>query len=303
MNRSESGAALIIVLVISIISMSIALFTIGVSRNILFSSNMLMDKLYAKIGAESEIAKLKFYISTGQFHPTSVTNPAHIPDFPPILYINGTKQNLGKYAQIKLMDTGGLLDVWVSNAGRIERLLENEGVAASKAEIIRDSISDWYDKDNLKHLNGAEDYYYHSRGDSYGPRNFAGIQSIDELHLIRGLDNKTFSKIKPYLTLSPKWMMNINTMDAQLLSSAFNIPLNLAENLVKLRKLRGYISTLDIEQIAGIKIASELYSSFPTFILDVKLNFRHDTAMENPSLEISFRPNETTPYRILKWKS
>ncbi|HDL01416.1 MAG TPA: hypothetical protein ENH23_04205 [candidate division Zixibacteria bacterium] len=305
MNRSENGSAIIIVLVISIISISLALFTIGVSRKILLSSSMLMDKLHAKMGAESEIEKLKFYLSTGRFHPRSVASSMQIKDMPPVIYIDGTKQTLGKFTNVTLTDTGGLLDILIPNDSRIALLLKNEGMSASKAATVRDSLADWYDKDNFKHLNGAENYYYRSiMGYKYGPRNFAGVQSIDELHLIRGLtDEKVFKKIKSYLTFSPYWMPNINTMNSQLLSATLNISLNMSNILVALRKTKGYISDFDIERITGMRIDPEFYGSFPTRILDIRLNFRFNTAMENISCEISFRPNRTSPYQILKWQS
>jgi len=305
MNRSENGSAIIIVLVISIISISLALFTMGISRKIVLSSTMLMDKLHAKIGAESEIEKLKFYLSTGRFYPRSVANSIQIKDIPPIIYIDGTKQRIGKFANATFMDTGGLMNILVPNNNTIARLLKNGGMSKTEAATVKDSIADWYDKDDFKHLNGAERYYYQSiMGYKYGARNFAGVQSVDELHLIKGLTNdKVFKNIKDYLVLSPRWMPNINTMNAQLLSAMLNIPLDMSNTLVELRKAKGYITTFDIERITGIQADPELYGSFPTRILDIRLNFRFNTAMEKISCEISFIPKQTSPYRILKWQN
>ncbi len=300
MLRSKKGSAIIIVLIISIIAMSLTLFAIDISKKIVQSSEMLMDKLHAKIGVESEIEKLKFYASTGNFHSSYMTN-TFTTILPEKLYLDGRAQKIDNNTILRIKDSGGFINIWSPSKRFIEALLKNDNISASKIAIILNSLDDWYDDNNLRELNGAEKNYYRLKGYSYSPRNSNGAQSIYEWRIIRGFDNKTFDYLKSYLILSPHWNPNINTMPAPLLSAIFNIPVSVAKTLENIRLKKGSITRNDLRSVLGTDIDTAEYGAFPTFVLDINAEYRFNKSMEKVSCVISFRTDNSTPYRVLKW--
>ena len=302
MLRSKNGSAIIIVLIVSIIAMGLTLFAIGVSKRIVQSSDMLMDKLNAEFGVESAVEKLKFYVSTGKFSPLYVENK--IAGLPDRIYVDGRKLKIDSYTTITVQDSGGLINVWSFNTKLLNSLLRNDNISRAHIAIIDNSIEDWYDKDDLQRVNGAEDWYYKGAGCKYTPRNFSMVQSIYEWHDIRGLmDNKTFNFIKKYLILSPKWHININAMSKTMLSAAFNIPLPAAKAIVAYRNQKNGLTAYDLQRLLGVSIDSEQYRAFPTFVLDIEVQSKFNEAMENVSSQIQFIQNRKSPYRILKWQN
>jgi len=302
MLRSKSGSAIIITLIVSIIAMSLTLFAIGVSKRIVQSSNMLMDKLNADIGVESTIEKLKFYVSTGQFFPSYVENSDKI-GFPAKIYIDSRVQKIDNNTTLKIQDTGGLISVWAMNKNLIKSVLLRDNVSMTRISEILDGLEDWYDRDNLRQPNGAEKEYYKLEGDKYTPRNFNGVQSIYEWLIIRGFNKKTFDYLKQYLVLSTNWHPNINTMPAIILSSVFNIPVSAANTLVKLKESEGMLTQTDIKRVLGSGLSTFEYGTFPTFVLDIKAQYMFNMSMKRITCTISFKADNSTPYRVLKWQN
>ncbi len=303
MHRSnQSGSAIIIVLIISIVAFLITLFTVKLSKELVTSSYMLFDKLKAKFGAESTIEKLKFYIKTGKPGYNTITN--NVPGMPKKIYLDGRVVKIDN-ASVQITDSGGMLSVFVLDSRLIKGLLKANNVSNTRITTIVDSLKDWYDRDSNPNLNGAEAFYYRRKGCKYTPRNFPGVQSIYEWHIVRGLtDNKTFSAIKPYLILTPSWHLNINTMDAKMLSSALGVPMDIARNLVKYRLKKGHLTSFDIERAAGkSNVLNEIISSFPTLTLDIKVDFRFNEAMEKVECQLYYQSDNVTPFRILKWQN
>jgi general secretion pathway protein K len=81
-------------------------------------------------------------------------------------------------------------------------------------EII-DAIVDWVDADDVSEKNGAERLYYESLNPPYRPPNMA-LQTLDELHLVKGMTAEIFQRLARYVTVYPTvsdgWI-NINTAD------------------------------------------------------------------------------------------
>lgn len=304
MLHSKKGSALIIALVISIIGITLTLFVIKVSRNILFSSRMLMDKLYATLQAESTIEEIKFYASTGRFYPEYISNAIPSVRYPQRIYLDGRREKINKKTEIIIQDAGAKLNVWSPYTNAMSSLLREEGVVdRENATIIRDSLLDWYDKDNLKHLNGAEGPYYRfNLGVSYTPRNFPGVQSIDELHLVRGLtDERVFKKLRPNLILTYRWMPNLNTVNTDTLAALLKIPKAIAQQVVHYRKVKGFLTAEDIRRITSITVSPSNFRFFPSFTLDIKVASLFNTAGEKIHCVVSFILDEHKPFRVLKW--
>ena len=299
------GSALIIVLWISFVLFLAAVFVIKSSREMIFSSEITMDKLQAQLDAESVVEIIKFYGSTGRFSFNYIQNPyLKKEDVPNKIYIDGReiKLPLGK---IKMYDTGGLMNVWYLNPEYVKRFLEAGGVNYKVAAIIKNSILDWYDSDDLSRLNGAEEYYYQfEAGAKYKPRNSPAVQSTDELHLIRGLtDEKNWQKIKNYLYLAPHSNLNINAMDKLMLQAVFGLTKDETANIIFLRKTKGFITLHDIGRLTGrnMDLYFDTVSNFPSLVIKLNVESKYKEAREVLTALIDFKADIKMPYKVLEF--
>ncbi len=107
--------------------------------------------------------------------------------------------------------------------------LKKRDVDVVDADMITDSILDWIDPNDLKHINGAEDGYYGSLPDPYKSKD-APFSSIEELALIQGVTPDIFENIKDYVTVygDKQISVNVNLAPKEILSS---IP-GLSEDIV-----------------------------------------------------------------------
>jgi general secretion pathway protein K len=81
-------------------------------------------------------------------------------------------------------------------------------------EII-DAVVDWVDANDVPEKNGAERLYYESLHPPYRPANMA-LQTLDELHLVKGMTAEIVHRLARYVTVYPTvsdgWI-NMNTAD------------------------------------------------------------------------------------------
>ncbi len=93
----------------------------------------------------------------------------------------GNKIGLNSYLQKK------------SNITKLKQLLQDKiGLEGEDRDIAADSLIDWRDKDkNITGINGAEDDYYESLDEPYTCRD-GKIPVIEELLLVRGIDEEIF---------------------------------------------------------------------------------------------------------------
>ncbi|MFH1459962.1 MAG: hypothetical protein ABIG64_06270 [Candidatus Omnitrophota bacterium] len=100
------------------------------------------------------------------------------------------------------------------------------GLKALDADKLASCIIDWKDTDDQVLPRGAEDKYYQNLNVPYDCKN-ASFEVLEELLLVKGMDEEIFNKIKPYLTVYGSGRVNINTASRTVLLS-----LGLTENLV-----------------------------------------------------------------------
>ena len=309
--RQSKGSVLLFSLWFTAGLLGIIFFLLTLSRETIKTTKDLLDKLEAQLQAESTIELLKFYGATGKFTPQRIEN-AHLQDLgiPSSFPLTGKAVQLEKAKFLKevkvcLQDTGGKINVWALSPFVLRRLLIIKGIDDSSVNALIDSLMDWYDKDDLHRLNGAETHYYEvEKGFRYGPRNYPAPQSIYELSLIKGFNNpEIWEKISPYLSLYPRGMMNINTMDEYLLMAALDVPEEIAKQLLRLREEKGFLTLNDVSAIAGKRMEklAEVIGIFPTMVVEVKVEAYCNGAREHIYCSIDFRPDERSPYRILEF--
>ena len=301
-QKNRSGSAIIIVLMISTIAFMLTVFTISTTRKIMNSSNILMDKLHARFKAESVMQKLKFYASTGKCEANSVRN-ASVEGFPSRIFIDGRRQKIDNSTVVSIRDASSMLDVWYPDVNVLSNLLRLNNVTQNRIAEITSSYLDWIDNDDLVHLNGAEAQYYIGKGFKYTSRNSNDLQSIYELKLIRGMDNKTFSLIRNYLIVSPRWHINLNTEDENMLAATLGISKSFAGSLVALRNQNNGLSLDDVRLRLGKGLDSEIYETFPTPVLDIHVTVCFNRAVEKRGCVMSFYVRKENPFRVLQWEN
>jgi general secretion pathway protein K len=82
---------------------------------------------------------------------------------------------------------------------------------------VVDAIVDWLDWDDIPEARGAEGAYYRGLDRPYGCRNYR-IDTLAELHLVKGVTDEVYRAISPYLTVYPVKpaglnQVNVNTAD------------------------------------------------------------------------------------------
>lgn len=110
----------------------------------------------------------------------------------------------------------------------LKRLLQiTLGLNEAEAEDLAASIVDWRDSDSQTSApsGGAEDSYYHSLQYPYEAKD-GEFEILDELLLVKGMDEKIFEKIKNYLTIYGDGKVNVNTAPRAVL-----LALGLSENI------------------------------------------------------------------------
>ncbi len=108
-------------------------------------------------------------------------------------------------------------------------------------------IADWIDPDIEPRLADSE----------YNAKN-AYLWSVDELKLIEGIDNKTFDRLSPYITVFSESetlnIININTADIPVLVCLNeNMTESLAKNIIEYRKDSPFEYNSDVLQVSGMK--------------------------------------------------
>jgi general secretion pathway protein K len=127
---------------------------------------------------------------------------------------------------ITVRDARGLIDINKAQPALLESVLAGLGVEQDPRQALVDAIIDWRDKDNVKHLNGAEDDDYRRAGLRWAARDGA-FRSVEEFRYVLGMTNPVFERLAPYLTVysgtagvelefAPPWLSSVlaDTQDA-----------------------------------------------------------------------------------------
>ncbi|MDD5504714.1 MAG: type II secretion system protein GspK [Candidatus Omnitrophica bacterium] len=123
-----------------------------------------------------------------------------------------------------LMDEQSKININTAVEDTLRGLFMSFIVDEEKALSLAGSIIDWRDADSITAssekglLYGAENEYYTGLNPPYECKN-AAFDSIYELLLVRGMDDKIFRMIKPYITVYGNGMVNINTAGERVLSA------------------------------------------------------------------------------------
>ncbi len=144
-------------------------------------------------------------------------------------------------------------------------------------DAVLPAILDWLDADtDARFPNGAEDDYYSRLKPPYRTAN-RGFADIGELKLVRGVDDKVFEKLRPFITILPDVTpINVNTAPLEVLMSLAPAMDRATANMIiearKLRPLRSVAEFRALPMLLGRPLVSEgltVGSDFFTLDMDV----------------------------------
>ncbi len=110
-----------------------------------------------------------------------------------------------------------------------------------------DPITDWVDLDSEPKPFGAEEETYRRLDPPYSAKN-ARFDTLEELHMVKGITDDVYRKIAPYLTVYGDGVINVNTADSLILQSldiGEGIDASIAGRLVDNRPYDGKQKFLD----------------------------------------------------------
>jgi general secretion pathway protein K len=303
-KRRQQGSVLIIVLILMMISVSLALYTVSVSREITKTSAQLLDNLQARLESGSALEKLKYIGSTGRFTSWNLENLSGNKDFPLQLNLRDNPLTVGN-CELRLQDSAGKLSLWYPHYDILKNLLLAKGVSSADSSVANDSLMDWIDEDDLKRLNGAESYYYKmEQSRPYGARNDRFLQTTGELALVKGFQGQVYDLVKDEMLETVTGSFNFNTADANLLSAVLGTGLQEAQSLVQLREKKGIL--LPAELIAaggnGLTLTDDYFSMFPSMKVAVTIASRINEAGDSVRAIVSFRPGKERPFTVEKFE-
>jgi len=302
MMKKEKGAALIIVLVTSVIILFAASYILKLSRDLVVQYRSILEKLETKIESKSYLEVVKYTFTVSEFRYNYLQNLSQTKLLPQKISLIGKPIEIGN-TKIIIYDTASKINTLYLTKKYINGLLpDNE---KNLVNIAYDSYEDWKDKDKFKRLNGAEDYYYkYENNYRYGPRNNGALQDKEELKNIRGF-SKIYEKIQDKLTFVYKGgLVNVNTASEEILSASLGIPLDTAKQLILLRNKNGKIDVTDIQRIISKKISAveyEMISFFPSKNIILIIETEKGKAKEKLKAVIDFHETDKTPFTVIKY--
>jgi type II secretory pathway component PulK len=144
-------------------------------------------------------------------------------------------------------------------------------------DSVLPAILDWMDPDSDERFpNGAEDDYYSRLKPPYRAAN-RGFADVSELKLVRGIDDKVFAKLRPFVTILPDVTpINVNTAPVEVLMSLGPAMDRATANMiVEARKVRPFRSIAEfraLPMLLGRPLVSEgltVGTDFFTLEMDV----------------------------------
>jgi general secretion pathway protein K len=185
--------------------------------------------------------------------------------FPPYPVGDGT-------VAVAIQDEGGKINLnalvtkdgnrFTEPAWQVERLRKLFRLKALDPSLV-DAILDWLDRDEIPEPNGAETGYYEGLERPYRCRN-GHMETLAELHLIKGITDEVYRAITPYVTVywngppGGESRINVNTADPLVLESlavregpVVQFPLDAAQ-VEQIVAARPFANITQVQKVPGL---------------------------------------------------
>ena len=198
-------------------------------------SKGLNNKLQTQLMAGSVLESLKFYVPTADYTSTSLKNSLLVNTEYPLpseIIVDGREYNITKELSISLRDTSSMFNIKSIPSKLVAYSLTSKN-SEDLVSILKDSLDDWRDVDNVAGVNGAEQSSYKK----VLVRDTKAIQDIHELKIIKGFDKIDIERIKDnfyYGRGSPLNLMLIK--NRRYLAHLLGTDESFMENMLELRQ-------------------------------------------------------------------
>ncbi len=178
------------------------------------------------------------------------------------------------YAEIRIYDEGGKVDLNAARREDLVRVLKGLGVEGSLRDVIADSILDWRDDNNFHRLNGAEDDFYRKLTPGYEAKD-GPFDTVDELLWVRGVTKELFYGHSEddqgrvvglrdvFTVFTGSYRINVNTAPYELLLTVPGMDERAAANFIEARKYGGVKDMRDYTSLGARSVPGT--SSIITF--------------------------------------
>lgn len=294
--KNEKGFAVPLMMAISLIIVVISFAVSDTIRNKIKLATEINDKNKAYLYSYSGFNEAAYNILSSSPYPYSIKIYDGITAVDN-WNLYGKKIRLNKYAEVTLQDQSGLIPFFVGK-GYIRNLVDYYSTDSYKSNIVKDSLTDWYDKDNFVSLNGAESYYYRSSNKKYIPRN-SYLQLKEELLLIRGFDKELYKKIEHDIDYHASGRYNFLTMSEITLIALLGDK-NLVDVITGYRdtgKLNSYL----FRELTGIQDVEDFVYR-PSNKIRVEVVSKYGDSVDKIVAVIRKTQTATAPFSIIEWR-
>ncbi|NPA60576.1 MAG: hypothetical protein GXO30_08995 [Epsilonproteobacteria bacterium] len=228
MNYKRKGFALSIVLwIVAVLLIGIA-FIASLSKESLHVSYMLKDKLATQIIAKNYLEAIKYHVMISDCDGMKLINKNPIFSLPKEINLDGSEYHISNNITISIQDLSSMVRPY--DLYSIVDMIKHRELSFT----IKDSIRDWLDVDDNVRLNGAESTYYTIQKQlGYRPSNINIFQSLDELKLVKGINDIDENIIEK--TTYKEGIINLMLINARYLKALFHISMDEANKLVSMR--------------------------------------------------------------------
>ncbi|MBI3805063.1 MAG: type II secretion system minor pseudopilin GspK [Nitrospirae bacterium] len=221
--RDEGGFALLLSLLVVLLLTVIILEIDFQARADLRAAGNFRDDLKAFYLARSAVSAGQAILKDDAIHSNKYDGLDELWAFPVPEYPLGDgvlsgvitdeagKFNLNSLVDVNGRGTGTAVEARQKQLQRLFKLLH------LNPDLV-DAIVDWVDKDSEPRPFGAEEDTYSRLEPSYHCKN-ARFDTLEELHMVKGITDEVYRKIAPYLTVYGEGKINVNTADTLVLQS------------------------------------------------------------------------------------
>ena len=292
--NDESGVALISVLILAAMIFTIGALLATRAQSSLNLARHCKERCRALCKVYSAQNDLLLGLMTGRMASTT-----YIPGG----VVEGVEWNLydktiilEEGLEMVLQDSAGLISPF-RQPTLFGNLLAQYGIDNKRIVTIVDSLLDWSDIDDLRHLNGAESADYALLGAKWRPRN-GFPQLLDELLLIKGVEKDILESVEDELCYWKSGQANYLTMSYRLLAASLPIDDMIVEEIIKLREA-GNLSAGDFMALTGVT-RGENSRLYPNGLIRVEI--RYESAKVRYAVKFMVQAKRDKDHPILIWE-
>ncbi|TMP45685.1 hypothetical protein CWB96_10905 [Pseudoalteromonas citrea] len=282
----QQGIALIQVLIITAILTVIALFISQTAKQQVQIAHLAMDKSYSEVLLHSSQNSVLFSLLTspwqqGKFDEEQLKQGVNLYNKP---------FAVGDFVKVKLQDQAGLINLYYSKPGVIEKRLKVEGVSDVDAKRISSSLFDWIDRDQYSRPYGSESGSYIRNGIMPDKR---------EWMLVESMTQDLFDNISEDFSIFGASHMNLMTSSKMVIMALSNE--SVAEQVVQLRNA-GRLSRKELSGLMQLNEDSDFFFA-PTNILQLTVVASYGDSEVIKSYIVELFPysrGTQSPYNIIK---